>query len=343
MDTIVATSGNGRKIQDLFNAIDGLITGGKFSPSTVWERIYTVYGGVGNVASDQLTQVIYKGVGDGSDKIYFGMRMVLDDDTTSVWGTIEFNGYAGFDPDLNSWEDQPGAITKFLVNTTLPSFPCTHNTAFSYWITATTKRVIVTVKMATQYMTGYFGFFTPVAVEKQYPYPLLLAGTTYKKDISWDGNVSSATDPIAENYNAGGSYNTIIPAVTNASVITSMRYRKVDGTWGAGYNSSGTDRNNVSKFGELCVFPTNTRSTELYTVYHAPGAEITRDSHVLIPFLLYSNYPCNLLGKLDGIYWIGAAKDIASEDIVVINDKNYIVFNNILDRGGNSYFVVEWE
>jgi len=347
-DTIVSSSASATKVTELFNAIDALLTGDKFALANRWARVYTKNGNITEtvdgvtttisvVDSAQMSEVIYMGVGDGADKIYIGMRIIMSA-IDATWGTLEFNGYAGFDADLNSWTDQPGAISKFPLNTGLPSYPIANNTTFTYWITATTKRFIVVTKLATQYMTGYFGFFTPVAVEKQFPYPLVLAGTTYDNTVSWDsGNVSSVTDPISAGYNAGGSFSTTIPSVTSASLKTSMRYRKVDGTWGAGYNNNG-----ASKFGELNVWPTNTESTELYTCYNSIDSGVTKDSHLLIDFFLSSNYPQNLLGKLDGIFWIGGAKDIASENVVTINDTDYIIFANILARGGNDYYAVEW-
>lgn len=341
MDTIVASSGTGTTIYDLYNAIDSLLTGDKFSESTRWQRVYTIYGPTTDAPqadATQLASVIYKGVGDGQDKIYFGMRLVLASNA-AVTGAIEFNGYAGYDASLKSWEDQPGAIKKLPLNASYPCFPTVNNTSFAYWITATTKRVIVVVRLATQYMAGYFGFFRPVSVEKQYPYPLLIAGTAPARNYAWDSSlISSFTDPVNPSSSNGASYQQNYPEVTTSSLLSPFKLRKVDGTWTAGYNNDG-----VSKYGELNIFPTNTNSTELYTVYVEASSGIIDEPHVLFPFLLYSNFPNNLIGSLDGVYWIGGSKDIASENIVRIKDKDYIIFSNILGRTGNDYFAIEWE
>jgi hypothetical protein len=52
------------------------------------------------------------------------------------------------------------------------------NQPLTFWFIANGQRVIIVVKIATVYESGYFGKFLPYGTSGQYPYPLAIGGAT---------------------------------------------------------------------------------------------------------------------------------------------------------------------
>jgi hypothetical protein len=245
-------------------------------------------------------EVILKGVGDGSDEIYVGMK---------ISGTnILLNGYAGYDSALG-WDEQPGAISL----DKLPAMPLVADTYMTYWLLANSRRFIIVVELSTQYESAYLGLFTPIAIENQYPYPLMIAGSSYD-GVDWTDTSTNHSSFVCP---GTGSY-------------TSLAIRRPDGTWRYGKNQI---------LGDLCVWPTNVSPVNTLTVL---DNELTLENVIMYPFYLYENNPVGLIGQLDGIYWIGNREDLSTKDSIVYNNKTYKVFNNVQRRDNDSYFVIEW-
>ena len=256
---------------------------------------------------DTVQEVILKGVGDGEDEIYVGMKIV----TAASGGTVEIllNGYAGYDTGLG-WREQPGAITQ----AKLPSIPLVVNTLMTYWVSANSSRFIIVVELSTQYESAYLGLMKPIAIENQYPYPLVIGGSYFEGGL-WT--------------NTGTDHSSFIcPGTTTAN--TSLRVRRPDGVWRVGVND---------ELGSLCVWPTNIAPTRTLTVL---DDVLTLENVIMYPLYLYESDPVGLIGQFDGIYWLGNREDLSAKDGIVYNDKVYKVFANVQRRAEDSYFAIEW-
>jgi hypothetical protein len=250
------------------------------------------------------TGIILKGVGDGSDEIYVGMKIAVSG--TNV--NILLNGYAGYDPGL-SWFEQPGGITLAKV----PAIPLVADTYMTYWLTANSRRFVLVVELSTQYECGYLGLMQPIAIEKQYPYPLVVAGSGY------DGLFWTDTSTNHSAFTCPGT-----------GTSTSLAIRRPDGTWRYGKNET---------LGDLCVWPTNVSPIKTLTVL---DDTLTLENVIMYPFYLYENNPVGMIGQLDGVYWIGNREDLSAKDTIMYNNQPYKVFNNVDRRANDSYFAIQW-
>ena len=255
------------------------------------------------------TGVILKGVGDGDDEIYVGMKLsaaVTGTSTTNV--NLLLNGYAGYDSGLE-WEEQPGAINLGA----LPVIPLVDATYLTYWVSANSSRFIIMVELSTQYEGAYLGLMTPIAIENQYPYPLVIGGSFYAGGVWTD----TSTNHGMFTHPGIGTY-------------SSLAIRRPDGAWRYGKGET---------LGDLNVWPTNISPVDTLTVL---DDTLTLENVIMYPFLLYENNPVGILGQLDGVYWVGNREDLATKDSIVYESVSYKIFNNVSNRDKDSYFAIQW-
>ena len=276
-------------------------------------------------------EAILKGVGDGQDAIYIGLKIKTG--AANGQQDLVLNGYAGYDPGL-AWEEQPGSI----YHAKLPTLALAGNTFLTYWASANTSRVIIVVEMSSQYESAYLGYLKPVAVERQYPYPMVIGGS-YIEGANWTNTTpghSAFTNPGSDNYAGLGEYGSA-DTVSALQDTTSLRVRRPDGAWRSGLNRNSIDK--AMHFEKLCVWPTNTEPVRTLTVY---DKVLTVENVIMYPFLLYESYPVGIIGQLDGVYWIGNREDLAAKDSIIYQDKVYKIFCNVFRRDNDQYFAVEW-
>jgi len=255
------------------------------------------------------TGVILKGVGDGDDEIYIGLKMssaTTGSTTTNV--NLLLNGYAGYDSGLE-WEEQPGAINL----AKLPVIPLVDATYLTYWVSANSSRFIIMVELSTQYEGAYLGLMTPIAIENQYPYPLVIGGSFYADGVWTD----TSTNHGMFTHPGTGTY-------------SSIAIRRPDGMWR--YCKGET-------LGNLNMWPTNISPSDTLTVL---DDSLTLENVIMYPFLLYENNPVGMVGQLDGVYWVGNREDLATKDSIVYSDVSYKIFNNVSNRDKDDYFAIQW-
>lgn len=281
--------------------------------------------------SDIKTEVILKGVGDGKDEIYIGMKIEQSSSKDQV--DIVLNGFAGYDEGLE-WDEQPGAIP----HAQLPIIPLVGDARTYFWLTANTSRFILVVQLSTQYESAYVGFFKAVGVERQYPYPLAIGGS-YIQGKSWastSAGHSCFLNPGSDSYSGIGPYGSMSRDDLNEHT-SSLRIRRADGVWRTALNKNPGEQ--AVKFEKLCVWPQNTEPTNVLTVL---DNSLTIENVIMFPCLLYETFPPGVIGQLDGIYFIGNREDIASKDTLIHEGKPYKVFNNVYRRDNDEYFAIEW-
>ena len=287
-----------------------LIDPANFPSGTEWKLLSP------STITSTTEEVILCGCGDGKDEIYVGMKL---DPESAKQENILLNGFAGYDANLE-WYEQPGSIYK----DALPCITLPKDVKLSYWVTANTSRFTIHVEESNHYEAAYLGFMQPVAVERQYPYPLVIGGSAYK-GISWSSYEDAHSyygDPRRQK--TKDAYGKEMTGDYSALCL-----RRPDGVW---------------RYGgiELMVWPTDTQPVDTFTVYVKTATTPSLEDHMLCPLLLYENDPVGILGQLDGVYFIGNRADLAAKDNVIYKDKTYKIFNNVDRRDDDQYHAVEW-
>ena len=262
------------------------------------------------VITSTTDEVILMGIGDGQDEIYVGMKIEVQGSQENIL----LNGYAGYDPFLE-WFEQPGSLYEVEKDNKYPCLALPSDARLSYWLTANTQRITVHVEASNQYHCAYLGFFDPISVERQYPYPMLIGGDTVQGQL-WNDTRETHSAYFAPKIIDGG--------------YSSMIIRRPDGVWEYGGEN-------------LQIWPTDHSIEDTFVVYDKDvDSSSSAVDHMLFPMMIYEKKPTGIFGKLDGVYWIGNRADLASKDSVIYRGKTYKVFDNVNKRGDQDYHVVEW-
>lgn len=298
----------GSSIYDIIEKLDDVLVGLGWSRHAVEHNTFNKV--------DRLSHCIWEGVGDGNDKIYIQCRV-----DTNTNARMFLDSCAGYDEHLYFWE-QPGSIQQWEKRdkeshiVLQPAYTVTVNEKFNYWIFADTYRAIIVTRMSIVYESMYLGFINPIASERQFPYPMYVAGNGTSLGGTWPSN-------------SQGSF--VFP--NNGSGYL----RRADGTWrkfdfdqSFSYTSIGT------------LFPYNTKNQALIPNYKEEDS-IEQNNFLLIPVMLQTNNPVDVNGILRGVYWISGTRDIDAERILSYNGEQYMVFDTKKIRGDNSYFCIKME
>lgn len=202
-------------------------------------------------------------------------------------------------------------------NRKMPSFNITDNERFNYFIFSNAYRVIVVCKLSINYQSFYLGFLNPISSEKQYPYQMYVAGNNIVGGTNWP---STLTDSFVFPHDGTGYL------------------RRADGVWRA-FDFKYSTSLSPSSVGAL--YPYDCNNTSLVPNYMETAT--TDTDFLIIPIMLHTNNPVDMNGMLRGVYWISGTRDIAVEQIVVIDSVQYMVFDSGNTRGNNSYFCIQIE
>lgn len=316
-------TGTGSNACDLLEAINTLLT---TTLSSSWSLKYSknaTYDG-----ASRLAECIWCGNGDGNDKIYLQMRIPNTQDSGASTYTVSdhkkicLDGLAGYDTALEYYE-QPGSIQLNLKSdgSALLAQPClvmADESQFTYWIVANSQRIIIVLKLSTYYESAYLGFINPVASERQYPYPMYIAGNGVANGSDWSNNTN-------------GSF--VFPSAGSGYL------RRADGAWRQ-FDAFGNASTTPDKYSVGTVFPYNCGNTNLIGNYTS-NSTTTEDNMLLFPILLCTTSPYDINGVLDSVYYISAAEDISAEQTIVQDSTNYIIFDTKAYRGANTYFALK--
>jgi len=103
----------------------------------------------------------------GTDEIFVQMKSVVD--TGDDEYNIQFNGVDGY----NSLVDYDSQM-----NLSPPVGALAWDTSTPYWFFANGRRFIIVLKVGTVYECVYCGLILPYGTTSEFPYPMLIAGTT---------------------------------------------------------------------------------------------------------------------------------------------------------------------
>ena len=149
-----------------------------------------------DVAGDY--EMIFKGDGGATDEIFFGLRTYFN--ATDGYYNWELRGYTGYIAG-SDFDAQPGVSP--------PSYVPLQNTAMTYWFYVTGRRVCMVVKAGTAYQFLYAGFFDQFATADEYPYPMIVMGSSYRREELFNGNyvgASSSNSPGGDGLGCSSAY-----------------------------------------------------------------------------------------------------------------------------------------
>lgn len=298
-------TGEASTIFDVIEAMDSLLQGVGWVRQVIGTTVYD--------GRSRTSYCIWMGQGNGTDKIYIQAR-VPEGSNQDMY----LDSMAGYDPKLYYFE-QPGSIQQWLfaeeeTEVLQPMFTVSGDERFYYWLFADTYRIVGIARMSIVYESFHMGFLNPIASERQYPYPMYIAGNGVATQESWPGNQTGAF---------------IFPK-DNSGFL-----RRADGTWRAFTASVPNPDPNA----EGTIFPYNAHNELLIPNFKQEDA-MEQDNFLLIPIMLQTNNPIDVNGLIRDVYWISGTRDVASEQVLVYGGEQYIVFDTKQLRGSNTYFCI---
>ena len=300
----------------MFDLLDNIVDVVQHDSWEIRRSYNLMYGGVSRIGG-----VLLRGIGDGNDNLYIHIGI-----NPVNFKEFIIDSSAGLDSELEIWE-QPGSIHQWnkvdddvatglpvYTDAKIPSFSITDNEQFNYFIFSNTYRIIVVCKLSIDYQSMYLGFLNPISSERQYPYPMYIAGNNVVGATGWPSNITPSF---------------VFPTKGSGWL------RRADGVWRmfeAPYSA------NISPNSLGALFPFDCNNTSLVPNY---TEEVTTDvDFLLMPIILHTNSPVDLNGLLINAYWISGTRDVATEQLVVIDGKQYMIFDAGQSRGNNSYFCI---
>lgn len=298
-------------------------------------------------------EVILQGVGGGSDTVFVGFKtyQVLSQngiDTAYNWTVV---GMTGFNTGL-AFDAQPGVSPGGTPTSSGGSYVALKTSdafAIDFWFNITGRRIfgVARTRNATvdSYQSWYAGWMNPGGTSTEYPYPIVVHGSSARHDAIWTTTSPSLTG-LAESMGISGKTGPCF-------------YLRPDGAWQEVKNSiavdTGSPTRSVSQayttypsgqpaLGSLSVEdvivadggftfddlipPTGVPGTETLRLQDTPntGPDLRR----IIPVTLVAASTPNfaILGELDQVYWVSAVGGMSSQDTVTIGGNLYRVFQS---------------
>lgn len=261
----------------------------------------------------------------GSEEIFIGIRPYQN--FSSDYYNWELRSALGYNP-AAAFDAQPGISPA--------SYSLMWNSQIKYWFFANGQKVIVVAKVSTTYHLIYLGKYLPYALPSQYPYPVIVSGSTGVQTLRWSNNTYANANITGPNEghllcDAGGVWRKI---------------RHIGSSWYSAGNylvtTSGTKAYSGSEDNfEVLVWPrANARSNWnlVDTDQSWPDG-----SYTLLPFILFS-LPASIVGsnkygEIEDIKWVSGHLN-APENVITVDGEQYICFNNIFRSNNSNYFAV---
>jgi len=335
--------------------------------TTDWttDRYDTSVGGDSNV-----DEWIAHGDGGGSDEIYVGIRTFYDSSADARnW---ELAGMTGYDNGLG-FGNQPGISPgryDGAGDAQYGAYLPLQNTTISYWFSITSRRIIVVAKCGTTYEPMVLGWGNPFGTSAEYPYPMVVAGSTPVFDTRFNSSRvahSGLADPQGYSVGGdkagpmlvrdpGGTWRSIMNAVEGTSNSRSVRNDRV--VFPAGRPSltasilpDEADRFvlvNSAVLASIDIIPQSgvpgTQTVKLYKTDDSGGdlAPLFPATVIMAP----DDVEHLIAMELPDIFWLSAAPGqtdggINSEDTITIGGDTYHVFQSANRTEDYAYFAVK--
>lgn len=342
---MATTTGTATDYKNLLEKLRDYITGVDVSPNV--SRGWTLLKDT-STASPQPAEfeMHFRGNGDSSPEkqIYFGINTYKDAVSGYYnWDVKGFTGHTSSSPET-AFASHPGASPDCYVPL--------QNTTMTYWFYVTGRRVCALIKTGSAYQFFYTGFIDPFALDSEWPYPMLIMGSTYLQTQKFSDNDIE----YASSSNPGGTSTTTPGASHSPGYL-----RFTDGQWYGvknyyeSVNAEFQVTTDVVGVWPLCVYdttkfdsidePANAQSSfgVRYRSSSSGGSTtanigLTEDGSlgnpVLYPLTLIMVAPSQqIFGEIHNVYWVSGAQGVTAEDVVtdttVSPNQTYTVFQNI--------------
>lgn len=268
--------------------------------------------------TDQYRRMIaLKGVGlAGTDNIYVNLFAI--ENTTDPYYNLGYSGAIAFLP--GQWTSGVYARTDAIdydqligQQTDASDWTCTtmHNTSLDYWFNVDGAFVVFFAKLGTNYDSGCFGFLSAYGNPNQYPYPLIVGGSTQFTNTL----LSSIDEDHSQYWDPGDSV---------------LLVRCPDGVWRywEHFGTTSAERN---------VWPWKSAVTSNgSSILNNLGTNID-GSYLLLDAVLHMDLPYDdVLGVIPKIKYIPGNGNF-SENTVTEGADTYIVFQNIFRTATDNY------
>lgn len=263
---------------------------------------------------------------DGISQIYVGVLRFSS--AIGDYDNLRLGGFTGFDSG-QTFANQPNACTR-------PVLPLLRVGSMPYWFVANGRRVVIVVKVSTNYESAYLGFLRQYANPSQYPYPLVVGGSMSFNSEPAVGSTNWRWSYVGDEHHA---FPIPYPSRQGANYLQ-LRMRRPDGVW-LGFSSDNADLT-----GNGYVWPYGFSMTNLLS--NLDG------SYPLFPVVLMSddgfegyeaNYPSvtvlapQMWGELDGVLATTGYEN-AAENVITVGRTRHLVVQDIHRGTRKSYFAV---
>lgn len=254
----------------------------------------------------------------GADQIYIAGQTnnSISADTYNLF----FGGGTYFNPAAVSGVP---TIGNGLVNPSPNVGLCAAATPFRYWLIANGRRFIVITAINTVYSSAYCGFMLPTVTPGEYPYPLVIAGSTdstlrrYSLATDYNASISDPRSPSCWLMYPDQGWRDFYGSVVNgASTGGSLRYLTPRGVQRYSSNAGGVLQGMGATPGETYpLWPVEFRALET-TGY-------------------------NYFGRMDGVCWLPGLSRAAEDIIDTDEGRAFLVVQNAFRVNTYDYFAVE--
>lgn len=278
------------------------------------------------------------------EDVYVGIRAYYNTTYNSYgWQLVGFNGYqAGLD-----WDEQPGYMSGAVY------VPMSNAVVTDFWISITNTRMCGAFKIGSVYPNFYLGLLDKFATDSEYSYPLAIIGchTIPKQYNNSDIYYSGMGDPGADSSSAQGAgllkrpdgstqtiqnfYGTTSWADTKINIQPYGSTETLPGTMPAANKWYSTD---------ISSYKTSWRQLVSRTPNVLPAMQLKPigNDYTIVPFTVVESVDMRRIhGTLAGVFWLNPDVAITTEDLIVVGNVAYRVFQNCDKSSRNNLFAIK--
>lgn len=233
---------------------------------------------------------------DGQDRIYVPMELYISK-TTQAYNLISHLA--------RTWTPSKPIRQQYTQDASSYTVMPLWEKPMQYWFFANGRRFIIVAKVGLMYTSMYCGFVLPSGTDREYPYPLLLAGvhTRQRGTRTFTDNETNGSFWIPVKYSQSGT-------IDSSACIISPENRRIYGRTDA--------RGGQYEPSEMFVLkPYNTEFDIGKTL---------DGQYVLMPIeIVQTKTVFNFLGWYDGVFFVSGYEN-SPENILTVNGERYICF-----------------
>lgn len=261
-----------------------------------------------------INEVILKAPGlSTTEAIYIQLQAFTGTGSSGVYYNWRLRGATGYNS-AQPWNAQPGASPD--------AFNHLWNSPIPYTFIANGQRVVVVAQIGALFESAYLGKFLPYGQPSQYPYPVMIAGTSASRQFPYSDTTYQHTaffDPdVAYVYWIDGSWQTFANDAGGGPSFTRSLWPYIYG----GYNAFHPLTFEQNLDGSYPLFPVRLEMAS--STFPATGS---------------TTPPANALGELDGVFFTPGV-GLTSGSTITIGGATYLVVQNVFRSAQNNFAAI---